>query len=463
MYNVGDLIELKIEKMVYEGYGLAHLDYADSNKFVFFVENACDGDIVKAQITRIKKNYGYAVVKEIIEPSKFRVKPFCHIHNACGGCQWQHISYEHQLEIKNKIVKDILSKALKKEVKVEPTIPSPNVDVYRYKIQMPVSQTKNSKRFLIGYYKKQSHEIVNIKYCPIQPDIINKITEKIREQANNFNLEAYSEKSHKGELRHIIFRASESLNEILICFVVNNIKVLKPLNDLAHYLFDEFKQIKGISVNFNANKTNVILGDITQNILGDDIYKEKLGDITYLISPDSFFQVNPKSFKNILDTVKNEISERIKKPDILDAYSGVGSFGLYLSDISNEITCVEEVKSACDNAKIACKLNNIENVEIINGDAQDIFKELINKNKKYDVIILDPPRKGCSKESLDFCSKLTDKYIVYVSCNPNSLARDLIILNEYGFELTFAQTADMFCNTYHVETIAVIEKKHNLR
>ena len=462
MYKIGDLIELKIEKMVYEGYGLAHINSLDDNNFVFFVENACDGDVVTAQITKLKKNYGYAVVKEIIEPSKFRVKPFCPLHNACGGCQWQHINYEHQLEIKNEIVKDILSKELKKEVTVESTLPSPNINIYRYKIQMPVSQTKNSKRFLIGYYKKKSHEIVNIKHCPVQPDIINKIIEKIRELAKDFKVEAYSEKSHKGELRHIIFRVSRSFNEILICFVVNNDVISKPLNNLAHYLFDGFEQIKGISINFNTKKTNVILGNITQNMLGSDIYKEKLGDITYLISPDSFFQVNPESFRNILDTVKKEISKRIKNSYILDAYSGVGSFGLYLSDIASKITCVEEVKNACDNAKNACELNNIKNIEIINGDAQDIFKELINKNKKYDVIILDPPRKGCSKESLDFCNKLTDKIIVYVSCNPNSLARDLTILKEYGFELTFAQTVDMFCNTYHVETIAVVEKKHNL-
>ena len=454
MFKKGNIIELEIEKLVFEGYGLARKKI-DNNDFVFFVENVCDGDVISAEITKVKKNYAYAKMKEIIKPSKYRVEPFCPLHNACGGCQWGFISYPHQLEVKQNIVKEILSNALGEDIKVEKTLPSPKIKEFRHKIQMPVSQTKNSKRFLIGYYKKQSHEIVNIKYCPIQPRIIDEITDKIRCAAFEYGVEAYNEIKHKGELRHVVYRIS-TCNDVLVCFVVNNNEISKSMHDLAHYIFNEFENVKGISVNFNTSKNNVILGEKTQNIFGDKTYKEKIGEITYIISPDSFFQVNPDSFKNILDKVKELISCRIKTPEILDAYSGVGSFGLYLSGIAKNIVCAEIVKSACQNARQACEINNINNVEIIEGDSQNIFGDLIKNKRTFDVVILDPPRKGCTKETLDFCAKLSKKYIVYVSCNPNTLARDLKYLKEFGFKIEYAQTADMFCHTYHVETITIL-------
>ena len=455
MFKKGDIIELEIEKLVFEGYGLARKKVNDLD-FVIFVENVCDGDVVLAEITKLKKNYAYAKMKEIIKPSKHRVEPFCPLHNACGGCQWGFISYNHQLEVKQNIVKEILSNALGEDIKVDKTLASPKIKEFRHKIQMPVSQTKNSKRFLIGYYKKQSHEIVNIKYCPIQSHIIDEITDKIRNAAFDFGVEAYNEIKHKGELRHVLYRISNNNGNILVCFVVNNNKLSKPINDLAHYVFNEFEIIKGVSVNFNTSKNNVVLGKKTQNVSGEETYKEKIGEITYIISPDSFFQVNPESFKNILNKVKELISDRIKNPEILDAYSGVGSFGLYLSDISKNVVCTEIVKNACQNAKQACEINNIKNVEIIEGDSQNISEDLIKNKKKFDVVILDPPRKGCTKETLDFCAKLSKKYIVYVSCNPNSLARDLKYLKEFGFKIEHAQTADMFCHTYHVETITIL-------
>ena len=455
MFNIGDITELKIEKMVYEGFGLARKD-----GFVIFVEGVCDGDFIEAKITKIKKNFANAQLIKIIEPSIHRVKPFCPIFNACGGCQWQYIEYEHQLNVKQNIVKELLSKTLGYDVDVKKTMPSPEIKEFRHKIQMPVSQTKNSKRFLIGYYKKGSHEIINTKFCPIQPAIINNILERIREKAQELNVTAYNEKNHKGDLKHIIFRISKNTGEILVCFVINNTKISNEIKSLAEFIFNENEQIKGVSVNFNTAKNNVILGEKTKNITGVKTYAEKIGKVSYVISPESFFQINPESFKNILDKVKELIVEhsKDKKPAILDAYSGVGSFGLYLSGIADKITCVEEVESACNNAKSACKINNIKNIDVINGDAQEVFENLVKENKKFDFVILDPPRKGCTKDSLDYCAKLADKYIVYVSCNPSSLARDLIYLKNLGYELKFAQTADMFCYTYHVETIALIEK-----
>lgn len=459
MFNVNDIVELKIEKMVYEGCGLTRKD-----GFVIFAEGVCDGDLIEAKITKIKKNFANAELIKIIQPSIYRVEPFCPIFNACGGCQWQYIDYNHQLEVKQNIVREILSKTLQREINVEKTLPSPNKKVFRYKVQMPVSQTKNSKRFLIGYYKKGSHEIINNKFCPIQPALVNEITNDIRNEAQKLCVTAFNEHNYKGELRHVIYRISNDNGNILLCFVVNSNKISKEIRDLSERIYNKYEQIIGISVNFNTAKNNVILGEKTENLFGESVYIEKINGIDYVISPDSFFQVNPESFKNILNKVKElvKVHSKDKKPSILDAYSGVGSFGLYLSDIADKITCAEEVENACNNAKAACKLNNINNIEIIHGDAQKIFEILIKEKRKFDFVILDPPRKGCSKESLDYCANLTDKYIVYVSCNPNSLARDLKYLEKYGFEITYAQTVDMFCHTYHVETVTFIEKKHNL-
>ncbi|MBQ7450766.1 23S rRNA (uracil(1939)-C(5))-methyltransferase RlmD [bacterium] len=456
MLNVGDKFELNIEKLVYEGYGLGHKD-----GFAVFVDGACDGDFAEVKITKIKKNYANAVIEKIITPSPYRVKPFCPVYNACGGCQWQHIDYSHQLEIKQNIVREILSKALDYDVEVKKTMPSPLTKEFRHKVQMPVSQTKNSKRFLIGYYKKGSHEIINNKFCPIQPPILSNILNMIREKAQILNVTAYNESKHKGELRHILFRVSQYNEKILLCFVANNNKLSPEIKNLACEVFDSFEQITGVSVNFNTEKNNVILGKITKNITGDETYEEKIGEITYVISPESFFQINPLSFKNILEKVKELIINKSEKavPTILDAYSGVGSFGLYLSDVAKKITCVEEIESACKNAQKACKINNIKNIDVINGDAKKIFEKLIKENKTFDFVILDPPRKGCSIEALDYCAKLADKYIVYVSCNPHSLSRDLKHLKQYGFKLLFAQTADMFCHTYHVETITLLSKE----
>ena len=460
MFYIGDIIELKIEKMVYEGYGLARKD-----GFVFFVENVCDGDLIEAEITKVKKNFANAKLIKIIEPSPYRVEPFCPIFNACGGCQWQFIDYNHQLDIKQDIVKEILSKTFEYNTEVQKTMASPEIKEFRHKIQMPVSQTKNSKRFLIGYYKKSSHDIVNNKFCPIQPPVINDILERIREKAQELNLTAYNEKNYKGDLRHIIFRISKNSGKILVCFVINNTKIPQHIKSLAEFIFKEDEKISGVSINFNTAKGNVILGQVTENIIGEKIYTEKIGDINYVISPESFFQINPGSFKNILDKVKVLIRENSEgeKPSILDAYSGVGSFGLYIADIANKVTCVEEVKSACENTKEACRINNIKNIDVINEDAQKAFESLINENKKFDFIILDPPRKGCSSEALDYCAKLTDRYIVYVSCNPNSLARDVKYLEKYGFKLKYVHPADMFCHTYHVETVTLIEKNNLLR
>ena len=445
---------VNIEKMIFGGSALARID-----SFPVFIQDACPNDKVKIKITKLNKSYAEAEIIEIIEPSEKRVSPECPLHNICGSCDWQYISYEEQLKQKQNIIKETLSRIANYSGEVLETIPSPKIKEYRCKVQTSVTQTKVSKRILSGYYKKNSHELINIKYCPMQPDVINKINEFIKEKAQELNISGYDEKKHSGLLRHFVHRLSSDNSQILTILVLNSNNIDNNVIKLANLIKSNFPQIVGICANFNTSKTNVILGKTTTPIIGNGYYIENLSGIKYRVSANSFFQVNPLCAEKIFNKVKELILEKQKNPTILDAYAGVSSFGIWLSSIASKVTCIEEVKTASDDAIYNLELNNIKNIEVINGDAAVEFEKLINKGVKFDVSITDPPRKGCSIESINNLVALTKKYIVYVSCNVSTLARDMKILNEKGFETVFVQGADMFPNTYHVETIALFEKK----
>lgn len=445
--KINDIIVLTVRKLVYEGKGLC-----DFNGFKIFIDGVLPQEKIKAQIIKINKNYGFAKIIDIIEPSKHRIKPFCPLFNACGGCCWQFIEYNEQLIQKTKIIENIFP-----EIKILPTIQSPENNAFRHKIQMNVSQTKNSKRFLIGYFKENSHEIVNIKYCPIQKEIINEIIEFIREKASELGILAYNEKKHSGELRHIIFRQSSFDESILLTFIVNNQKVSDNIRSLSQKIYDEFELIKGICINFNDKKTNTIFGKKSQKIFGNDFISENLNGISYKIASQSFFQTNPNCAVKLFDVVKKYASN-FENPSILDAYCGGLSIGLYLKDIAKNVLGIEESTSNVIDAKENIKLNNVKNFEVIEGDAKEIFKNLINQKKFFDIVLLDPPRKGCEPESLDFASLLAKKAIIYISCNPMSLKRDWQILKEKGFTLKEIQPVDMFCHSYHIESVALFEK-----
>lgn len=444
---------VNIKKMIFGGSSFARVD-----NFPVFIQDGCPNDVVKIKISKLNKSYAEAEIVKLIQKSEKRVVPVCPLHNACGSCNWQYIDYKEQLEQKRNIIKETLSRIANYKGEVEATIPSPKINEYRCKVQTPVGQTKVSKRILCGYYKKNSHELINIKYCPMQPEIINRINEFIRDKAQELNIVAYDEKKHKGLLRHIIHRLSSDNTQILTIFVLNSRNIDKKVVELAKLVKKEFHQIVGVCANFNLQKTNVILGEITKSIIGNDYYIENLSGISYRVSANSFFQVNPLCAENIFNKVKELISSKLQFPSILDAYAGVSSFGIWLSSIASNVVCIEEVKSASGDAVYNSKINNIKNIEIINGDAAKEFEKLKKNGIKFDVSVTDPPRKGCSDESINNLVALTDKLIVYVSCNVATLARDMKILNEKGFKTVFVQGVDMFPNTYHVETIALFEK-----
>ena len=440
---------VEIEKITNEGAGIARIE-----GFVVFIQNTCPKDKLKIKITKVTKNFANGEILEIIEPSKDRVTPFCPMYKVCGACQLQNIKYEKQLEIKKEITQDTMTKIANLDIKVKNTIPSPQIKNYRHKIQYPISQTKVSGRILAGYYKTKTHDIVNIKYCPIQPEICDRIIEFIREKAFDFGIQGFNEKKHTGDLRHVVIRNSADNNKNLVVLVVNATKTFDRLNDFAKAIYENFEEVTGVCINFNSKKTNVILGNKTQCLYGNDFIEEKIIDKTFKIGADTFFQINPKSAENIFSYVKEFLKNNCTSPVVLDAYAGISSFGIVVSDVCKKVVTVEEVKASCDLAKEVVKLNNIKNIEIHNEDAAEFLQK---EKREFDAVILDPPRKGCTIESLKEAYRLSKNYIIYVSCNPATLARDLKLLCQMGCTVESIQPFDMFCHTYHVENVAIIK------
>ncbi len=452
----GDKVELFVEKLVFEGAGLARY-----NDLPVFIDGVAPRERVLAEIYSVNKNFARAKLIDILEPSQNRVKPFCAMANICGGCNWQHVDYAEQLRQKKRIVQETIKKISGLNLEVKDVIPSPQIKEYRHKIQYPLAQTKVSKRLLAGYYKKNTHELINIKHCPIQPKIIDEITSFIREKAQEFNVFAYDEKKHRGMLRHIVYRHSQANNEVLVVFVVNDCKITKELKTLAQLVFDSFDNVVGCLVNFNQKKTNSIMGQKTQCVAGKEFYLEKIGDKNYQVSANSFFQVNPQSAKNILDIVRKLIKENTENPTILDAYSGVGSFGIYLGDIAKNVTCVEEAPSATKDAIENIKINNYDNFDILTGDASAHLENFVKENRTFDVVIVDPPRKGLAPKAVQTSANLSNNFIIYISCNPTTLARDMKLFKTYGFEADYVQPVDMFCHTYHIENVVMLKNINN--
>ncbi len=453
--KINDELIVKIEKISNLGLGIARVDGQ-----IIFVENACPEDELKVKIKKVNKNYANAEIIEIINPSKYRVTPFCPMQKVCGACQLQFIDYDYQLQIKTDIVKDALHSIAGLNLEVPKTIASPLTKEYRCKVQYPIGQTKVSKKILAGYYKQKTHEIVNIKYCPIQPQICDKIIDFVREKSFELGITGYKEQKHVGDLRHVVIRHSEATNKNLVILVINAKKSFKKIENLANEIYSNFKEVSGVCLNFNPNKSNLILTDKSELIVGKDFIKERIIDKTFKIGANSFFQINPKSAENIFAYVKEYIKNNFETPAVFDAYAGITTFGITISDICKKVVSVEECKEAVQLADEVIKNNDITNVELHNMDAEKFFeKELNSKNRKFNITILDPPRKGSTEKTLENILKLTSDKIIYVSCNPATLARDLKFLITKGAKIDSIQPFDMFCHTYHVETVAIIDVK----
>ncbi|WP_340002997.1 23S rRNA (uracil(1939)-C(5))-methyltransferase RlmD [Oceanobacillus sp. FSL K6-0127] len=445
-----ETITLRFEDLTHEGNGVGKI-----NGYPLFVPNVLPGEEAIVKIVKVNKNFGFGKLMELTKSSPERVEPTCHVH--CGGCQLQHMSYKLQLDMKQNQVKNVMKKvAHLPHVPIHPIMGMKHPYHYRNKVQVPVGE-KNGE-LIVGYYQKRSHRIVeNMDTCSIQAETINEILPVVRQLANQLGIEPYQEENHCGDLRHIMIRTGHATNDVMIVLVTRTNRL--PNKDvLIDELTRRFPQIKSIVQNVNEKRTNVILGEKTKVLWGETYIYDKIGDITFAISAKSFYQVNPIQTKVLYDKAL-EYAKIGKNDIVVDAYCGIGTISLFLAQKAKKVYGIEVVPDAIDDAKKNAALNGITNAEFTVGQAEKVMPKWKEQGLTPDVIVVDPPRKGCEADFLQAMIDMEPKRIVYVSCNPSTLARDLRILEDGGYVTKEVQPVDMFPSTNHVEAVTWLEKR----
>lgn len=422
--------------------------------FTVFVDGGLISDKLKVKITKSKKNYAVGEIVEIIERSPFRVERVCSDKlSDCGGCQIQELDYQKQLDIKTNEVKQTISRIGKlNDTLVHPTLGMENPFRYRNKAQFPIQ--KIDGKTVIGFYKKKSHDVIPTDKCIIQHDVNDKIIKIIKTYIKAYNVSIYDEKTHTGVLRHLVTKVGFETKEVMVVLVANG-KKLPYLNELASVLKENVPGFKTLVLNTNREKTNVILGKENKVIYGDGKINDYIGDLVFEISPLSFFQVNP-SQTEVLYNKALEYADLKENDTVFDIYCGIGTISLFLAQKAKKVYGVEIVGDAIKDAKINAKLNKLENTEFFVGKAEEVVPNLYKEGKTANVVVVDPPRKGCEESVLDTIVSMEPDKVVYVSCNPSTLARDLAYLDERGYKCKEIQPVDMFPHTMHVESVALL-------
>lgn len=439
--------EVDIVDLTHEGAGVARV-----NGFTLFVPNTLPGERAKIKVVGVKKGFGFGRLERLIEASPERVDPPCPIYKWCGGCQLQHLSYEGQLEYKRKQVEDVLTRIGKLEgVTVLPTLGMGDEPWrYRNKAQVPVGERDG--RIITGFYQKRSHEIVEMDSCIITGDTNDDAVQAVKKIVNKYNITAYDEQKHKGILRHIIARYGKTTGDLMIVLVTNG-KDLPQRKKIIEDIISALPEIKSIVQNVNTKRTNVIFGDETRVLWGAEYIHDYIGDIKFAISARSFYQINPDQTKVLYDQAL-KYAELNGDETVIDAYCGIGTISLFLAQKAKKVYGVEIVPEAIEDARRNAELNNITNAEFAVGKSEDVIPEWKKQGITPDVIVVDPPRKGCDEELLKTIIEMKPKRVVYVSCNPATLARDLRVLEDGGFKTVEVQPVDMFPQTTHVEAVA---------
>lgn len=437
----------------FEGEGIAKIE-----GFTIFIEGAIKGEKCRILIVKVTSSHAFGKLVEILEKSKYRVEPDCATYKRCGGCNLRHIDYEETLNIKQNTVQNLVNKTLNNKIKVEMTVGMGNPYNYRNKAQYPVGFDKSGEP-VMGVYAKRTHEIIPMRNCMIQ----NPVSEKIANVVLGFfiknNIPIYNEKNGEGLLRHIVIKVGIKTHEIM-CILVLNKKELKKEKELIKVLIREFPEIKTIVKNYNMKNTNVILGNENEVIYGDGYIYDELGDYTFKISPLSFYQINPIQTEALYN-IAIEMADLKKTDTLFDLYCGIGTIGIFASPYVNRVYGIEIVKQAIEDAKENANINNIRNIEFFAGDVEKVFENVLKEhNVKPDVIFVDPPRKGLDKHTIENILNIKPEKIVYISCNPASLVRDLKLLEE-SYEIKKIQPVDMFPFTSNVECCAVMGRKES--
>lgn len=445
-----DRIRLEITGMTSEGSGVGHVD-----GMAVFAANTAVGDVITAHIIKAKKNYAVARVHQVVTPSPDRIKPDCDVFNQCGGCSYRHLNYEAELKIKYQRVADAFERIGGLNVNLQPIIGAQTTDGYRNKAQYPVGTERGKVK--IGFFAPRSHRIVDCRNCRLQPDSFTAALRAFDKWIKDEKISLYDELTHKGLLRHIYLREAMATGEVMACVVVNGENIPKP-EILVGYLLKEVPFLKSLVLNVNRERTNVIMGDKCRTLWGDSYITDELCGCKFRISPLSFYQVN-RAQAEVLYKKAAEYADLQGKETLLDLYCGTGTIGLTMADKVKNLIGVEVVPQAIEDAKVNAELNGIENARFICDDASGAAARLEEEGVRPDVILLDPPRKGCDEALVETVSRMSPERIVYVSCDPATLARDCARFREHGYTVREATPVDLFPRTSHVETVALIQKQ----
>lgn len=435
----------------FEGEGIAKID-----GLTVFVPGSIKGEKCEILIVKVLASHAYGKIVNIIEKSENRKESDCATYKRCGGCSLRHMTYESTLKLKRQVVQNLVNKGLKKKVEVLETIGMENPYNYRNKAQYPVGLNSEGQPE-VGVFAQRTHTIIPIQTCLIQTEISQKIAKTILNFVKEKNIQVYNEENQKGLLRHIVIKVGKYTNQVMCILVVNDSKFNQE-QELVKLLCEKYPEIKTIVKNINNKNTNVILGKENINLYGNGYIEDKLGEYIFKISPMSFYQVNPVQAEILYTTAIDQAN--LDRNDILfDLYCGIGTIGIFASKYVNKVYGIEIVPQAIEDAKENAKINDVKNIEFICGDVEVAFDELINKEKIVpSAIIVDPPRKGLDNKTVENIAKIKPAKLVYISCNPATMVRDLTKL-ENIYNIKAIQPVDMFPWTNGVESITILELK----
>ena len=447
----GDNITIKIEKLVFGGEGLGHYD-----GFTFFVPMSVPGDEVEAEIISLKKDYGRALIKKIIKPSEDRIAGMDKISfEDFQGCDYAMIKYDKQLEYKSSILLETIKKIgkINDEINFEGIIGADNITNYRNKVSEPFA--KKDGKIITGFYQKKSHDVFEVENNMLRSKIADKVVNELLEKLNEGDFTVYNEVNKSGFLRYLLVR-NNSRNEVMITVVINKTTQLKKLRTVLLRLTEKYKEIVSVYISLKSDEGNYVLGNEHKLIYGLEYLEEELDGIKFKIYPDSFFQINSEQTIKLYNKAMEYLGDSEDKR-IVDAFSGTGTLGMLVSKTARKVYCIESMESSVISAKHTAAENNIKNVRFKIGKVENKLPEIL-KNTKMDGIIFDPPRKGIDENTLKSIGKHGIERIVYISCNPSTLARDVKILTDLGYRLEKLAAVDMFPQTHHIEAVSLFLK-----
>ncbi len=466
MFKKNDVLEIEITDQGTTGEGIGKV-----SGYTLFVKDTVIGDVAKVKVMKAKKNYAFARLVEIVKPSKYRVEPLCPVAKSCGGCQLQAMNYQQQLKFKQeKVFNNIRRIGGVEDFVMKPIMGMEELCVkgheengpfhYRNKAQFPVGRDKEGK-IISGFYAGRTHSIISVNDCLLGTGVNKTVMDIVKMYMTLEGVKPYDEVTHKGVVRHVLIREGKHTGQVMVCIIINGDK-LPQVDRLVEQLL-KVSGMTDISLNINKEKNNVILGDKIINLYGPGYIEDYIGDVKFRISPLSFFQVNPVQTEKLYSKAM-EYAKLTGSETVWDLYCGIGSISLFLAKNARKVIGVEIVEPAVEDAKVNARINNIENVDFISGAAEDVVPEYFQKHKgepecNPDVIVVDPPRKGCDEKLLNTMVLMAPKRIVYVSCDSATLARDIKWLSDKGYKLVEATPCDMFGQSVHVETVVKLHRK----